>query len=424
MNSSAVQPIQQKQRIAIVDILRGWALLGVVLMNYVDYFYLGIDWKIFKGDLVMTILQMTGNIIFAAKSWTMLSFLFGYGFAVLMGNVSEKGMNAVGFFSRRMFWLLVLAFMNSALFFGDILKDYAVMGMVLLLFHRASARTAFISSAIILLAAPAVSAYIISLQRPDGMTLIAPLFPLLESHNLLNVFKFQLLGTVKYEFQNLGYLVSVHFPMMSMFLLGLAAQRINFFGRIHENKKYIKRIFWGTLTVCLLFVGLMITVNVLKLKDPFKYYMPVFLFIISSMLFFASALCWLFVAGKLKAFFCSLQVIGKMTLTNYITQNALAIVLFSGFGFGLALSHRIHFGYYMLFALVIYVAQVYLSRWWLARYYYGPIEWVWRQLSYNKRLPLRKYESAETSAPDIAAEPIPILTTAAIFDPAPNTPGV
>jgi len=96
------------------------------------------------------------------------------------------------------------------------------------------------------------------------------------------------------------------------------------------------------------------------------------------------------VAGKLKALFRSMQVIGKMTLTNYITQNILAVLLFSGFGLGLSFTHRIHFGFYMLFALVIYVAQIYFSKWWLSKYPYGPIEWVWRQLSYGKRLPIRK----------------------------------
>src|SRR5687767_2103582 len=132
MQPASVQPIQQSQRTAIVDILRGWALLGVVLMNYVDYFYMGLDFSTWKPDMLANILQGFGNILFAAKSWTMLSFLFGYGFAVLMNNVESKGINPVGFFSRRMFWLFVLAIINSAFFWGDILKDYSVMGMVLL----------------------------------------------------------------------------------------------------------------------------------------------------------------------------------------------------------------------------------------------------------------------------------------------------
>ena len=85
-----------------------------------------------------------------------------------------------------------------------------------------------------------------------------------------------------------------------------------------------------------------------------------------------------------------MQVIGKMTLTNYITQNLIGIFLFSGFGLGYGLSHKLYLGYYYFFALVIYILQIYFSKWWLARYYYGPIEWLWRQLSYGKRLPIKR----------------------------------
>jgi uncharacterized protein len=121
-----------------------------------------------------------------------------------------------------------------------------------------------------------------------------------------------------------------------------------------------------------------------------KYYQPWNVLTISHMLFYVAALSWLYVAGKLKAFFRAMQVIGKMTLTNYMTQNLLAVLLFSGFGFGLAFTHRLHFGFYLLVAFAIYVVQVYFSKWWLSQYNYGPIEWVWRQLSYAKRLPIRK----------------------------------
>ncbi len=122
MQSTTFQPIQQSQRTAIIDILRGWALLGVVLMNYADAYYLGLDFKVFKPGTATGIIMGFANIVFAAKSWTMLSFLFGYGFAVLMQNISGKGMNPYKFFTRRMFWLFVLAIINSAFFFGDILK--------------------------------------------------------------------------------------------------------------------------------------------------------------------------------------------------------------------------------------------------------------------------------------------------------------
>ncbi len=389
IQSQAVLPIQQHQRTAIIDILRGWALLGVVLMNYVDYFYMGLNFSRWKPDVCAQVLQVTGNIIFAAKSWTLLSFLFGYGFAVLMSNVSSKGINPVRFFSRRMFWLFVLAIINSALFWGDILKDYAVMGMIILIFWRCSAKFAFYMAIGLLLLIPAVSAYVTSLKMPGGMALFEPYLHLYKSQNPLNVLWFGLVGTYKYEIQSPGYLITVHVVMLSLFFLGLAAQKIDFFNKLAENKKYIKRIFWGSLITVLILIGLFAITKAQKWRWM-DYYQPFYFIIIGSMIFIASAICWLYVANKLKRFFRSMQTIGKMTLTNYMVQNLLGLFLFSGFGFGFSINQKLHFGFYLLFALVIYVVQIFFSKWWLARYHYGPIEWLWRQLSYAKRFPIKR----------------------------------
>ncbi len=397
MQTGSILPIEQKQRIAIIDILRGWALLGVVLMNYADYFYMGLDWSVFKPDLLTNILLGISNVIFAAKSWTLLSFLFGYGFSVLMENVAAKGINPAIFFSRRMFWLFILALINSAFFWGDILKDYAVMGMVILLFRKCSARTAFIISLALLISIPAVAALVSSIKRPGGMELFKPYFHLFESSNPLKVLWFGLYGTYLYEILSPNYLITVHVVMLSCFFFGMAAQKAGFFTHLHENKKYVKRIFWISLAVVLVIIAILMVTQKLK-WGWMKYYNPFYFIILGSMLFIASTICWLFISGKLKAFFRSMQVIGQMTLTNYITQNIIALLLFSGIGLNFSLKNRIHFGWYLLFALIIYVTQVYISKWWLKRYQFGPIEWVWRQLSYGKRFPIRKQEVTETKS--------------------------
>ncbi|TDH27518.1 DUF418 domain-containing protein [Segetibacter sp. 3557_3] len=399
MHNSTAQPLQLNQRTEIVDMLRGWALLGVVLMNYADYYYMGLGTNSAKSDVLENVLQTIGNILFAAKSWTMLSFLFGYGFAVLMANVADKGLNHVKFFSRRMFWLFVLAIINSAFFWGDILKDYAVMGMILLAFHRCSAKTAFIIGMSLFLLTPAVAAYVSSLGIRGGMGLMEPYFPLYKSSNVLNVLWFGLVGTYLFEILSPNYLITVHVVMLGCFFLGLATQKINFFNRLAENRKYLKRIFWGSLA----FIGLLIGIFALTSKMKWgwmKYYQPFYFIILSSMIFLVATLSWLHVSGKLKGFFRAMQTIGKMTLTNYIVQNILGMFLFSGFGFNLSLVNRVHFGYYLLFAFIIYVVQIFFSKWWLSRYYYGPIEWVWRQLSYAKRLPIKRESAAYENVGD------------------------
>ena len=381
------KPIETNQRVVIVDILRGWALLGVVLMNYQDFFFMGtVEPKIGPAT---NILIYIANIFFAAKSWTLLSVLFGYGFAVLMKNTSEKGVHGVKFFTRRMFWLLVIAIINSALFYGDILKDYAVLGMILLIFHRCSAKTAFRICIGLLILIPFVAAYV-RVANGAFVNLLDPYYYLYQTHNLLNVLWFGLTGTWHDEILNINYVITVHLMMLCCFFLGLAAQKNNFFVNILVNKKYIKRIFWINLIISIFLLTSALLTDDKKYDAFYSHFSTRMVLVLSTMLMIASGICWLFIAGKLKRFFESMQVIGKMTLTNYITQNLIGVFLFSGFGLGFGLGQKLYLGYYYFFALLIYILQIYFCKWWLARYYYGPVEWLWRQLSYGKRLPIRR----------------------------------
>jgi uncharacterized protein len=391
MRTTIISPVGQNKRIVIVDILRGWALLGVVLMNY-DIIFSFVGSKP-NPDAFNNFLIGFNNVVFESKSWTMLSFLFGYGFAVLIENVASKRINPVRFFLGRMFWLLVIAVINSAVWFGDILKDYAVLGMLLLVFRNVSAKTAFYISLALLLVNPALTAFFLSLKI-SGFALAAPYFPLYHSHNLFDVLKSGLICT--YRFEILSPVNSIVFPevVLLCFLLGLAAHKINFFGRLAENKKYIKRAFWTSLGLTLMLWVPFTFPQAAWLKSVFKYFMPLFWLFLSTMIFIASAICWLYLAGKLKRFFGALQLYGRMTLTNYVVQNILGMLLFSGFGLGLVM-HHLSYGVFMLIALAIYVAQMYFSKWWLSRYYYGPLEWLWRQLSYGKKLPIKRVRDLE-----------------------------
>lgn len=390
MTTGQIQPIALSKRTAIVDMLRGWALLGVVLMNYVDYRDVG--WnppKNYHPDVLTQVLQNIGWIVFAAKSWTMLSMLFGYGFAVLIRNIADKGYNPVKFFTVRMFWLFVIAFVNCCFWWGDILKDYAFMGLVMLLFYKIKPKPAFIFAIALFLILPALAPLIYKIPA-DSEKHFGELIPLYHSKNFFDNVKFNLLGTWYREMISPGYLYMVHLIQLMCFMLGFAAQRINFFEHLADNKRWVKCIFWFTL------VGFMLFTVLMGLTQKYKwtyylYYNPRYPYIIVTMLCTVSALCWLYINGKLKAFFRALEAIGKMTLTNYMVQNIISFFVFGGVG--LALGATMPFWFYMALALFIYIVQIYFSKWWLARYNYGLVEWVWRQLSYGKRLPLKKQKA-------------------------------
>jgi len=385
--TNSIQPIQEDKRTAIVDILRGWALLGVVIGNYVDFRYIGLESSILKKGIFSEIISYFNLYFFSAKSWTLLSILFGYGFAVLINNVADKGKNPVSFFCWRMFILFVFAFINSAFWLGDILKDYAFLGLLLLFFYRSSSRTILITCGILLLTVPFVNAYIHSIKQTlPYVQSTAKYLKLFYSDNWLDVFQFNLLGTYYQEMINLGYAVTVHVVMFALMLLGFYAQKINFFNRLPEFKKLLKRTVVTTLVLAII-SGVLFEIAI-KQKVGFTYFHPVFWIIINTMVCILSSICLLYINGKLKTIFSYFRVSGKMTLTNYLMQNILATFLFSGIGF--KIYNTLPYWFYFFLAVFVFIIQLFISKWWLSKYNYGPVEWLWRILSYRKMFPLKK----------------------------------
>ena len=374
------------KRTAIIDILRGWAMLGVVIGNY-DFFAEAGNKVQHNPHIVSTVLQYFIGYVLASKSWTMLSLLFGYGFAVVMNNVAAKGKNPILFFSRRMWWLLVLAFINSAFWYGDILKDYAVLGFILMLFYKRSTRLILGVAALLMLLVPFVSAYIYSLKLYNPVEANTHFMPLFYSHNWLDIFVMNLKGTYYREIINPGYAINVHMVMLACMLLGFAAQQTDLFNRLAEFKRILITVFFSTMAFAVAGNAGMFLMGKFH-PELFSWFVPYFWVSLSTMICILCGICWLHMDVKLPNLYAALQVMGKMTLTNYMMQSILAPFIFLNVGLGIF--NTMPYWFYILVAVLVFILQVIWSKWWLSRYQFGPVEWVWRQLSYGKRFPLRK----------------------------------
>jgi uncharacterized protein len=385
------QPIEDHKRTAIVDILRGWALLGVVIGNYVDYKFIGLPSDSNTKNILSIILQNIHQYVFAAKSWTLLSVLFGYGFAVLIQNVAGKGKNPVGFFAWRMLILFALSFINSAIWLGDILKDYAFLGLVLLLFYKCSAKTILRTGLFLLLIIPFVSGYVNTLEYivPDVYSDLKYL-KMYHSGNWFDVFEYNLLGTYYGQILNLPYAITVHIMMFACMLLGFYAQKTAFFYRLPELKNTLKKTFFISLTIALLLISVFEIVFSKDLVFP-TYFRPAYWLVFSTMLCITTGICMLYNHNKLQTLFGYFRLSGKMTLTNYIVQNLLAFLIFSGAG--LKLYDTLPYWAYFLLAIFVFVIQLFISKWWLSKFNYGPVEWLWRVLSYRKIFPIKRITS-------------------------------
>jgi uncharacterized protein len=369
--------IKNSSRLAIVDILRGWALLGVVICNMTVYAY-NDKWDLISKDFLSTALEKVEHYLFSAKAWTLLSILFGFGFGILLERKNQETGSANVYFIKRMLILFVFAFVNTAFQWGDILRDYAGLGLLLLLFYPLPAKKLFIISICMFLLLPFFSAFIASIDITATDPRIAVLTPLKHTQSIFKIVKYNFLMSYYEEVIGAFYLYTVHYTMFLCMLLGLAAQKTHFFDHLETHRKNLQKIAIVTLVFVLAYniYFIIIGKNILHFFDYFR---PRFWAIIATMLFTTACICLLYLNGKCKELFFYFSLMGKMTLTHYITQNIIAFFLFQGIG--LIKLDSLPYYFYFFYAIGIYILQVFFSKWWLSRYQYGPVEWLWRSLS-------------------------------------------
>jgi uncharacterized protein len=367
----------EKNRISIVDTLRGWALLIVTISNITGFAYSDKGTVNGKG-IFIDIFEALELYFFMAKGWTLLFVLFGFGFGMLLENT--KG-NVYWFFGKRMLVLLGFALANSLLYNGDILRDYAVIGLLCLFFYKLSSKKLLLVSGILLLLFPFFCAFVSTIDNAFVFTEVAKYSALKQSHHWFDVFQCNLLESYYYEVVNPFYLYTVHYLMLVCMLFGLALHKMNFFQHLASHQKKLKIIALVTLLFSIL-LHIIIAYSSEHKATYTRYFQPFYWTVVSTMLFTASSICLLYLNGKCKTLFGYFATYGKMTLTNYMMQSVVSFFVFGGIG--LRLFNTMPFYFYFVFAIVLYALQVLLSRWWLKKYNYGPLEWLWRSLSGTK----------------------------------------
>jgi uncharacterized protein len=262
--------------------------------------------------------------------------------------------------------------------------------MLLILFYRTPAKRVFYTGIALLLLLPVVSAYISNagISYRDEITELLPFY---YSTHWLDYFTFNFGWTLYFEILDPDFAVTEHLMLFSCMLLGVAAHRSEFFLNLVTNKGSIKRVFWiGLFTVILLNLAYILLTQAKSVILPyFDFHAWV---IISTTLTISAGICWLYLGGRLKNILTYIQMMGRMTLTNYVIQCALIAAIFSGPG--LRLFNTMPFWFYLVLPFSIYTIQLVLSKYWMLRYNYGPLEWLWRKLSYRTKVPFKKQTNA------------------------------
>ena len=406
MSKSENRPISLTERIAILDVLRGLAVCGILIGNLQWFSGYGFMPPVLaqQGPFSDQVTHFLVHFFVEGKFYSIFSFLFGFGFALQIERAEKRGDLKASFFKRRLFWLLIIGLLHAYLLWaGDILSIYALMGFLLLLFRKKT-NDSLLKWVCVLLAIPILTyllLYIlfVAFAPPEAATMLKGAQVEFWNEAVSKVQQSSYLQIVT-DF-NLKYVVgryaSLLFEMrlpklLAMFLLGFYAYRRGFFQYLPPHRLFIRRVLlYG------LILGLVGNVAFAALAGKEAVLPP-------SLAGIAGVISYAFGVPALALFYIALVAtlwqdsawrrrlgilapVGRMALTNYLLQSVICVLIFYGYGFGQF--GRFGAGAATLIALAIFLFQVVVSALWLNYFSYGPMEWIWRQLTYRQRLNLR-----------------------------------
>lgn len=398
MSTSAFQPVAANERIATLDVLRGFALFGILLMNMeafsgpMDMSFTGIDphwqgWDYWADAFVYVFVQ--------GKFFTLFSLLFGAGFAVMAQRAAIAGRDFTRFYLRRSLGLLVIGVLHGLLLWsGDILVAYALLSFVLLAFREAPrswlpalGTMAYLGAAVLMLMLGAlmqlVPADAASAQAAAAAKAIEAQRQAYGHGSYLQAVAQRLRDV----FASLGALLVVGPQVLGMFLIGAWFARS---GAIAEPGRYPR--LWAGLRWLLLPIGLavmLLSTWVLPYNAPGQFNMrsagAYALTAVAGLMMCLGYLAW---GVRWSRHLQWLAPAGRMALSNYLGQSLVCTLVF--YGYGLGWFEQMGRASQLLFAVGLFALQVLLSQLWLRRFQYGPVEWLWRAFTYLQLPPLRR----------------------------------
>lgn len=405
-------PTRITERITVIDILRGFAIFGILMVNI--HFFAN-PWNAprlsFETNLGAGLVTSIINLFFTNKFFSLFSFLFGLGIAIQMNRAEAKNVRFLPLYLRRLFFLALFGLAHGILIWiGDILFIYAVVGLIVVLLFRGLKTRGLLVWGIVpvvlimLFIWFGVFSYEMLPEEVTGMR--AALSESLTDVEAENANDLIVYGTGTYaeitaeraeDFVAAGTEAEIFIvpSILLMFLIGLAVGKKGVLFDIDNNLDYFRRMLWWTLPLGLLFniaavaTGVDLSSNAgMELTWGFGVFM-------TGLLVGAPLLSLAYMSGIVlltrqpwaQNILKHLAPVGRMALSNYLMHSIVCTLIFYGYGFGL-------FGQLgpvplLGIVIAIYAVQIPISAWWLRRFRFGPFEWLWRSLTYMQFQPMR-----------------------------------
>jgi uncharacterized protein len=418
--SRRVLPVSASERILFIDVLRGMALFGILAANMRAFFapfdvydQIGVLYHS-RADVLA---QAFIDAFIQGKFISIFSFLFGMGFAIQMSRAEARGARFMGFYPRRLLALALFGLIHGLLIWGgDILLTYAFSGAILLLFRKRQQKTLLwwaggLFALPIVLGTAFLAVYFSRFHRPW----MDPKPPDLKKiYAIIGIYAH---GTVRQMLvqnwvewkQQLPYTLFAIYAV-ALFLLGMWVWRASIVERLEEYRPVLRRVCAWCIPVGLIINMYVATVNAVVPRGTVSLWgwLGAILWLSGAHILsagYVSGLALIFLHEGSRRILLPFAAVGRMALTNYLLESALCTLFFYHYTTGLY--GRLGPALGLVPTVILYGAQVVFSNWWLKQHRFGPMEWLWRGMTYGKFPSMRREET-----PPLIGVPSPIALAA------------
>jgi uncharacterized protein len=432
----AAAPVSDRERLKLIDALRGIALLGILLMNIPGFAMPDYSSESFKSDPTNVNFWVSAviSVGFEGKMRALFGMIFGAGVLLFVSKKEQTGRSVTGLFYRRMFWLILFGLIHAhmILWIGDILYLYGFCGMLVYLCRK-------LKPIYLVLAVPLVAAFDFTagtlfyqyfrdrrIAYVEASAVAAENKPLTETQKdalaqwreiektLIpnredareNTRKMKSdyatvashLRPLAWKIETIGLPIEI-WDSLALMLLGLALYQWGFLSGQWSNRDYAKVMAIGysvglPLAIYSFYHSFLYSPNLeaslrrmefvpvewVRLIYPFQ---RIFL-----VLAHVAAMILLYKSKYAQTLFRCLEAVGQMALTNYIMQSVICTFFF--FGYGLNYFGELEFYQIYFVVVAVWIVQLIVSPLWLRFFLFGPLEWVWRSLTYWRRQPFMR----------------------------------
>ena len=400
-------PVARSERIASIDVLRGFAVLGILIVNMQGFA------RVPSAYMNPT----SGSAFDGAEAWiwaavyvladtkfiSIFSMLFGAGIAMMSERMASRGLPGTGLHYRRQFWLLLIGLVHAYLIWhGDVLVAYALCGFLLYPLRRLSARTLlWIGGCAVAVIVPVWLLAGLSIPywpEADRLALVAEWAPPQEVIDArIAAFRggpgeqLAVRAPIAFALQTSAFLGLFLWRAGGLMLVGMGLYKLGVLAAARPAAFYRRMAIIG------IGAGLPLAAAgaAYKLHHDFAFETAMFqgaLFnyvgSVGVFLGYVALVMLLVQSGWIPELTVRLAAAGRMALTNYITQSLICTLVF--YGHGLGLFERVAAPGRIGIVVAIWALQLAWSPWWLKRFRFGPLEWLWRSATYMSPQPMKR----------------------------------